>query len=109
MRIPLLQNRDWEIKNSSSLQHSGTDIPAVAPGVHQLAQLGVHEEGVDVGVVVVVPSGGGGAELLESPRRPPGRREEHLDNSHPPDRPRPVHPRVVPPRRPHLAGEGRVR
>ena len=67
VRIPLLQGRDCEIKNSSSLQHSGTDIPAVAPGVHHLAQLGVHEEGVEGGVVVVVPGCGGGAELLESP------------------------------------------
>ena len=109
MRIPLLQGRDCEIKNSSSQQHSGTDIPAVAPGVHHLAQPGVHEEGVEGGVVVVVPGGGGGAELLESPRRPPGRRQKHLDDGHPSGRPRPVHPRVVPPRRPHLAGQGLVR
>ena len=67
MRIPLLQGRDCEIKNSSSQQHSGTDIPAVAPGVHQLAQLGVHVQGVEGGVVVVVPEGGGGAPLLVVP------------------------------------------
>ena len=63
MRIPLLKGKDCEHFWPEAVAH----IPAVAPGVHQLAQLGVHVQGVEGGVIVVVPEGGGGAPLLVVP------------------------------------------